>query len=99
MTGILGFFSGFFVILLLHLLQVGLYYWLAEYGRRSGLIPDFAMMYLVFGVLQVVYVIPAMIYAYGHWNMAVFWGMTVCVSLTLVMQLWVWFIFAGSTFS
>lgn len=94
MIGILGFFIGFFIILLLHLLQVGLYYYLSEIGS-SRFVPHYTIVFLVFGFLQAIYAIPVMMYAYAYWDIAFFWGMLTCAILTLLLQLRVWLIFAG----
>ena len=96
MAQLLAFLGGFFSILLLHLTQVGLYFLLDKFGRH-GMVPDDMMVLLLFGILQWVYVVPALLFAKHHLYWAMFWGMAACAALTQVAQLLVWVMFAGSS--
>jgi hypothetical protein len=84
------------LVFLLHLLQVVLFFLLREFGR-GGLIPDAFLIILGFGIIQAVYVIPALIVAAVKRRWSVLRGIVIAALLTLGIQGAVWaLIFSGS---
>ncbi len=96
MENTLTFLGGFFSIMLLHLSQVGLSFALDKWGRH-GMIPDTFLLFISFGILQWVYVAPALWFASHYQHDILFWGMLTAALLTVAIQVFVWFlVFGGS---
>lgn len=90
---------GMTITVCLHVLQIFLYAGLAIFGEQGGLLPDTFIVIIGFGIIQAVYVIPAMIIMAVKRRPFAVVGIVVAAGITLLLQAAIWGIFfsgAGS---
>ena len=84
---IIAILKGVGIIALLHFLQVGLFIYLKQYGNQQEPFPDSTLVILLFGLIQWVYVIPAIfIGALKHHYWLVL-GMVIFAVIILVVNI------------